>query len=257
VKVLIRTTKGTTKQVTGRPLVRGLAFHPSLSNTPTNGNLHNITHLESGLSVLHQVPHDAIPRIAEMLAVVSWDTSSSIIFDSAEHTNTLEDCLEFLVAYKHRFSQRCEADVAKDLGGKVQPASGSLPGYKRDILTADILAEHKTSEPGSQSADYRDVDLRDLEFHRRQALSIGKVPAYIFAFEGQDSIVFLPADELDDDLAGMNFHEVDVSSQVVWRLHRATGLKLNETTWLKLILAKRVWLGVPYLDFLELAKGNF
>lgn len=255
--MLIRTTKGTTRQVTGRPLVRGLAFHPSLTNIPSNGNLHNITHLESGLSVLHHVPHDAIPRVAELLAVVSWDTSSSSIFDSASHNDCLNDCLEFLVAYKHRFSQRCEAEVAKDLGGKVQPASGSLPGYKRDILTADILAEHKTSEPGSQSADYRDVDLRDLEFHRRQALGIGKVPAYIFAFEGQDSIVFIPADELDDDLENMTFTEIDVSSQVVWRLHRATALKLDSTHWLKLGLRKRVWLGVPYLDFLELAKGDF
>jgi len=216
--------------------------------------MHAVTHIYSGMFVLNPIPEELIPELAPILGKVDWEIPASRVFQSAAHHRALDQCLKVLMSYKQRFSQRREKAVAKELGGKVQPASGSRDGYKRDIVIADILVEHKTSIPGSGAEHYRDVDLKDLEFHRQQALEISRIPAYLLEFGGRDSVAFIPEDELEGETDDLELIVVDVSQQNQWRLHRNMADRLDAGTWLQLITRKRAWLGVSYRDFLALVR---
>lgn len=77
-------------------------------------------------------------------------------------------------------SKKSEKQVAKMLGGRVQPASGALPvlALKRDVSTKHLLVEDKTTLKGSYS-----IKKADWEKLRAQAILQGKKPVYSVNFE--------------------------------------------------------------------------
>lgn len=88
------------------------------------------------------------------------------------------------MAEVHDRSKRQEVKIAKDLGGKRQPASGSRWGYKRDVISEKFLVEAKSTIRKS----YRLV-LKDLEFLRQQAHAKSKEPIYIVDMAGTSIVL--------------------------------------------------------------------
>lgn len=102
-------------------------------------------------------------------------------------------------------SKKSEKQVAKMLGGRVQPASGALPvlAFKRDVSTKHLLVEDKTTLKSSYS-----VKKQDWEKLRAQAILLGKKPVYSVNFEQQPARrVFVIDEALFVHL--MNLYELD------------------------------------------------
>jgi hypothetical protein len=84
-----------------------------------------------------------------------------------------------------RKSQAYEDQIAKDVGGRRQPASGGtrLAGYKGDVRAAgEYLIEHKFTE----SKVAYNLKFETLETVRRQAEMGGEEPVVCLTFRGHD-----------------------------------------------------------------------
>lgn len=84
-----------------------------------------------------------------------------------------------------RRSQAYENQIAKDVGGRRQPASGGtrLAGYKGDVRAAgEYLIEHKFTE----SKVAYNLKFQTLETVRRQAEMGGEEPVVCLTFRGHD-----------------------------------------------------------------------
>lgn len=121
-------------------------------------------------------------------------------------------------------SVKQERRIAKDLGGRVTPASGARWGARRDVKSDAWLIEAKTTGQSS----YR-IEDKDLEFLLRQAYRIGRTPAYVIEFQGQGELVVLPAETVERqapnvlDVAGRSGITLRVEhlQQVPLRAHAA------------------------------------
>lgn len=83
---------------------------------------------------------------------------------------------------KKERSKRSERELAKQFGGKVQPASGALPvaSFKGDVVAGNILFDDKNTVRRSFS-----VSLAVLEKLRKQAFQCGhRVPVLTVKFDG-------------------------------------------------------------------------
>lgn len=74
-----------------------------------------------------------------------------------------------------------EKKVAKSLGGRLTPASGSMHGAKGDVRVADFLLEAKSTSDQTMR-----VELHWLQKISHEALSIGKTPALSIRFVNPD-----------------------------------------------------------------------
>ena len=74
-------------------------------------------------------------------------------------------------------SKQSEKALAKQFGGKVQPASGALPvkNRKGDVKTAEWLFDDKTTGAKSyqlKAADFNKIRTQAFKMHRRPAMRI-------------------------------------------------------------------------------------
>lgn len=74
-----------------------------------------------------------------------------------------------------------EKELAKKVGGRLQPASGALPFAKEDILEENYLIQAKATTKQSYI-----LKLEDLETLRENALKIGKIPLLVLKIGGRE-----------------------------------------------------------------------
>ena len=93
-----------------------------------------------------------------------------------------------------------EKKLAKKLGGRTQPASGAVDGYKGDIKTKDYLYDDKMTKHMSTSLKYE-----DLQKIAKEALDAEKEPVLILTFDsvkrGNKNFAVIPL-ELWQELTG-------------------------------------------------------
>lgn len=75
---------------------------------------------------------------------------------------------------------KTERQLAKRLGGRAQPASGAVCGYKGDVKTHDFLIDSKETKHGSYS-----LTLTDLTKISREADGEGKDPALVIKIQSK------------------------------------------------------------------------
>lgn len=95
--------------------------------------------------------------------------------------------------------RRRERKVAQDHGGREQPASGALPGFKRDARRSGIfLLEHKLVY-----IKHHRFDSRDFKYLMRQCRD--QVPAYCIEFFNQGGLrLYIVPDMLLSSKASRN-----------------------------------------------------
>ena len=142
-------------------------------------------------------------------------------------------------------SDRQEARLARDLGGKVQPASGSRWGARRDVKTDAWFIEAKATRNG----DYRLIT-RDLQALQRQAYQLGRTPVYEVEFYPHGSIAIVPRDILPDEPPVL----VDASDQKGWSFTYAEVMQIRIPFVLRLSCG--VYVLLPYQQFLQVAKQH-
>jgi hypothetical protein len=75
--------------------------------------------------------------------------------------------------------RRKEKELARDMGGQQQPASGAFPGHKGDVVKDQCLIEHKYTKALSFP-----LTLSLFRKIRREAEESGKKPVVVLEFSG-------------------------------------------------------------------------
>lgn len=83
---------------------------------------------------------------------------------------------EFFVS-KSEVSKIQELRIAEDVGGRRNPASGGIPGFKGDVETRKFLVEAKTTDRKRFCLTEKMLAKIDSE-----ALNYGKIPALVIEF---------------------------------------------------------------------------
>ena len=78
---------------------------------------------------------------------------------------------------RKKVSMKNEYRLARRLGGKQQPASGAIAGYKGDVILDDFLLDLKETEAMSIS-----VRVADLQKIQKEAEGSGREPAVVIRF---------------------------------------------------------------------------
>jgi hypothetical protein len=166
----------------------------TIDSTGTPGEV-NISHGRSGLAVVLSVPEHLVGGAEEILGRLAWGLDVFEIFDSDAHFDAVTE-VDSLLTNKERSTLQ-EGRVAADLGGKIRPGSGSVWGYRRDVVTPTLLIECKTTRRPSFP-----ILSKDMEFLATQAAMAGKIPAYIVSFEAPNpfDVVFLPESNITAEL---------------------------------------------------------
>lgn len=182
--------KSTSQYVDGFPFLPGLYFHkpPGKGRSDTE---YAITHIESGLAILHVVEEKHLELCRMILGRVDWDKSAEGIYNDETYDVVVQEALAVTTRDE---SNKQEKRLAKELGGKTVPGSGSMWGYRRDVVTPTILIEAKTTKTNKYT-----LSLKDLDHLKFQAYSDGKIPAYIVEFAGKGEIVIVPYQDLDEE----------------------------------------------------------
>jgi hypothetical protein len=92
-------------------------------------------------------------------------------------------------------SKKQEKMLAKKVNGRVQVASGALPGLPNDVYNDWFLFEHKYTD--AKSYTLKRTDWVSLKKHSDKE---GKIPAFVvnFRLEGGEEVVFLRMEEFLD-----------------------------------------------------------
>jgi len=178
------------QSVRGHSFLPGLVLHKAPDCAPGE-TLFNVSHERSGMAVVTHMEPGAIAQVKAALMALDWTMLPDEFVRSDAHTRAREDAMK---ATGKTRSLAQEKRLAKSLGGKRQPASGARWGARRDVVLPRFLIEAKTTKATSFS-----VDLRDLEFLRKQATAAGKTPAYAIQLAGKEEIIILPLYEISDE----------------------------------------------------------
>ena len=182
--------RSTAQYVDGFPFLPGLYFHKPPGKTHKDTK-YAITHIKSGLAVLRLVDEKHLELCRMILGRVDWDKGAEAIFKDTTYDVVIGEALAVTTRQE---SDKQEKRLAKDLGGKPRPGSGSVWGYRRDVVTPTILVEAKTTKTNKYN-----LSLKDLAHLKFQAYSDGKVPAYIVEFLGKGEVVIVPSQDLDEE----------------------------------------------------------
>lgn len=91
-----------------------------------------------------------------------------------------------------------EKKLAKKVGGRRQPNSGAITGFKGDVITQEFLLDLKTTKHMSAT-----VKVEELQKITNEALPYNKVGALVIHFENVDDVhvpsqwVCMPLDEFN------------------------------------------------------------
>ena len=80
-----------------------------------------------------------------------------------------------------RMAQRGEEKTARQIGGRLQPASGATPFAKGDVKSPELLVERKDTAGRSYS-----LKAAELLKIRQQAILADRIPVFIVALNGSN-----------------------------------------------------------------------
>jgi len=235
----------TYKKVRCRDFLPGLVSNQSPDKSRT-ASLINITHRDTGVAILNYVPVGALSDVKTRLQKENWSLSLGEIFHSNNHREAVEGTIEYMA--NQDSSKKQEKRIADDLEGRVQPASGSRWGYKRDVTTPEFFIEAKTSDASSVS-----IVEKDLRFLKQQAYQQGKIPVYIVELRGE-SVAVLPKEEVYPQYIETTTL-VGVRGTKSFPIN-AKMLTLVETEVAEVSVLSGRYLIMNYTRFLEIAKGE-
>ena len=237
---------GRKSRVDALPFLPGLYVHkpPQRKSAP---DVYNITHGDSGLAILTEIPEKYLEVVRMILGRMTWDRPARIIYYEPRYKTLIEEAMAVTTkADSEKQEKRIEADVE----GRRQPASGSRWGFKRDIITESVLIEAKITNKKS----YR-LNLRDLSFLRKQAYSQGKIPAYVVSVFGLEDVAILPAQEFgEQELSGIRVESIDAGNDKGVAITVDMCSKITSRSVLKLKTKHFEYLIIGYEHFLEKAK---
>lgn len=172
-----------TRYAEGLVLVEGTLVHPS----PTDPESLTVSHRSSGLSLVQGLTKADMPEVIELLGDADWTLPPEVISKSNIHYAIIE---EIVLSNKERSAQQ-EKRIAKDTDGKVQPGSGAVWGYRRDVVTPLVLIEAKTTENSSFS-----IKLKDLSHLATTAYMQGKTPVYLVEINHWPELAVIPKTDI-------------------------------------------------------------
>lgn len=181
----------TLRPVRALPFLPGLVLHKSV-DCPPGRAWQTVTYEPLGLAVAFHLEPGDMPLVKEELSKLKWNITPDLMLLSAEHKAASERVMA--LTNKER-SLVQEKRIAKDVGGKLQPGSGSRSGYKRDVVLPRFKIEAKTTEHSTFG-----IDVKDLAYLKRESLLEGKVGVYIVQIAGSEELCIIPKDEADEDL---------------------------------------------------------
>jgi hypothetical protein len=233
-------------------VVQAEKFIPGLvTHTPAErieGDYVSITHERSGLCVLFYADVSCLGWIKNVLSKVNWDIDAIDIFRSPLHRQLANVVVNEIMATR-KDSARQEKRIAADIGGKVQPGSGSVPGYRRDVITPNFLVEAKTT-----STSKYHLCVKDLEYLKKQAYKQGKVPAFIIELEDQYEVVILPASDTPDSIMADKKEAIVRKNQKSFSITKKIFDRLHDGSCVVLILGSKFYVMMSYEKFLDFAK---
>ena len=246
IKSEIKQYSGRTRKITGLPVAPGLIVHKS----PDAENVFNVTHVESGLSVFSSVTDKQLPMVIKALSTEGhdWTVSAERIAGDNGYFYFVDSLMSALNKKKSLAQER---RIAKDLEGRVQPASGARWGYRRDVVTPDFLIEAKTT-----SKQHLSVSVKDLAYLRTQACLLGKTPLFIVEFQTDLDVLVLPEEEYLGIFPGYSTeHTVHMMSDHV--VLSPALIDLARKTTVRVMTKDGPYVLVDYQEFIEhLSEGN-
>jgi hypothetical protein len=236
------------KTVRASDFLPGLTIHKA-PDCPPGMDYLNITHLTSGQAIAVHVQPGQVARVKEILSRVNWSLPPPAILESAVHKQAHEEAMR---ATNRDVSLRQENRIAKDTGGKRQPASGARWGARRDIILPRFLIEAKTTK---HATFY--LDVRDLAFLRKQAYSVGKVPVYIVEVSGKEELVILPFYDVPEEaLASTTLRNFYWQAHTSVSITAAMALEAVHGSTFAFELACGKYVGLCYERFLTFARSQ-
>lgn len=211
---------------------------------------HTITHKSSGLYILRGVQESKLQGVLKILRKVDWDVPMYTIYDCEDYRDVVDEAVMYT---KKQRSKRQEDRIAKDVGGRTQPGSGAVWGYRRDVVTPEFMIEAKTTRGKSHRAI-----VKDLEFLRKQAYEREKIPAYIITFEGEGGYdaVLVPTWDYEPDVpAKIEMHNPELGTAIT--ISRDSRKILHRCGFAMTFGKERKsWTALGYEKFLEWAKQH-
>lgn len=245
-KVIVVVGKGPTyKKLRCGRFLPGLVINRAPDKSKSS-QLNNITHRDTGVAILSYIPSEVVDQVRKLLRKEDWSLSLGEIFASNKHREVVEGVVDYMA--NKESSKKQEKRIADDLGGRVQPASGSRWGYKRDVRTPEFLVEAKISDSKSVS-----VVARDLRFLKQQAYQMGKNPAYVVEVRGS-SVAILPKEDVPLEYLEnvVPFPTRGVKSFTV----NDKLIKMVEENIAEVNLMSGRYLVLNYDDFLDITRGE-
>jgi len=224
----------------------GLVVHKSADCPPGKDYL-NITHAVTGLAVaFHLQPGDMLAA-KEILSRASWTITPDILLESEEHRSLSELVMN---STNRSRSLKQEKRIAKDTGGKRQPASGARWGARRDVVLPRFKVEAKTTKHTTFS-----VDVKDLAFLKQQAYLENRVGVYIVEMDGKEELCVIPKAEADDELlVEATIKKVRCAGEKSFTLSVAMSVEAVHGAVFELETATGMYYCFSYERFLRLAK---
>ena len=238
--------KGTSRIVEGLPFLPGLYVHKTFGSVDDND--YTLTHLDSGLAVLVSVEESELEQVRMIFGRMTWDVLAEVIFRDFRYFRLVEEALSIM---KKTRSQLQEERIAKDLKGKRQPASGSRWGYKRDVITPELLIEAKTTEKAKAS-----IRFDDLAFLTKQAYTQGLIPAYVVDIQSEESFAVVPVNDIaPDHLQGLEVSKLGASKKS-FSITAAQANALTSKVFYSVVKEDAQYLVLSYRTFLNFIKSG-
>lgn len=234
------------RSVRATDFLPGLIVHKAVDCPPGMDYL-TITHRATGLAVAPKLQPGDMKLAREVLEELAWDLPVDVILDSVSHQELSK---KLMVKTNQERSKRQENRIAKDTGGKRQPASGARWGARRDVVLPRFKIEAKTTTRKSFQ-----LDVRDLSFLKQQAYLEGKIGVYLVEISGKEDLCVLPKSEADDELlAGSTIQKMRGAGSSSFTLTAEMAVAAVHGTVFELELATGMYYCFCYERFLSLAK---
>lgn len=244
IRVEVLREDGRHKALEASFVLPGLCRHGSLRR---KGAL-TITHVMSGLALFDEVEQTSL-QFLELLDTADWRVPPEEVFSSQEHIQAAE---AFMTACNNHLerSRKQEKRIAKDMGGKVVPASGAAFGLKRDVITPSFLLEAKTTGTKKYFLSFK-----DFTFLTKQAYQKERLPCYAVEIDGMEEVIVLDANDVDMDLLkGTKKVLVYSKGKKGVTLTRGMAVDVMGDKVITIMAPQQTLLVLSYRNFLEIAK---
>jgi len=213
-----------------------------------SAELYNITHAISGLAIIKYIPHVLLDWAVGMLLKLDWDIDDEELSKSEPHFKLVE---KICMHINKKRSLKQEEELAKDLSGRTRgKASGATWGFRRDVVTPELLIEAKTTT----TKEYRIKDA-DLVYLKDQAYSDGKIPVYAVRIQDLPDVMVVPFSDLNPECFNNRKRKaMDKSKAKTFAITVRIAHAVNDGLAITVKLPSGFYTVLGYENFLELAK---